>query len=447
MVLVYLTDLIPILISWLMFSFLAMGHKVLLPAKYSAFLQFKEEEDVNKTIQSTSIRIIYLILGTCFLDLVLGFDEKQICIGIFIACFLNIWPAIIQNQLLKLKKNKTEWLLLMGYIVFVGTSLFIGMTTIRLFIPLLQGDTTVYWLDNQAMTILFSLVMMAFPITIEAVISKFARIVVVQTIDTFIEEVYILEHQLNMDCPKIEKNRYLIDKAARDNDINVILLETILRLEIFYRGRVYNSVLEKCACKYFGRVAIKKNISVGLAQIRISTAEKVLRENPYNFIKEICDDKLNIEACARLIKNIINSYNDMLEKNSYGCEEYEDIYDYIACEYIGAFAGQKDKTALIYSAVLRSFMKNEEMYYMGSEQSGRCLVCVYKDSTQTVNYNEFQEFVEELSDGVIVRKCVFVDDQELELDFICDNNYYIGIANRFAKEHECEIHIPNYDVE
>ena len=92
-------------------------------------------------------------------------------------------------------------------------------------------------------------------------------------------------------------------------------------------------------------------------------------------------------------------------------------------------------------------MKNEEMYYMGSEQSGRCLVCVYKDSTQTVNYNEFQEFVEQLGDGVIVRKCVFVDDQELELDFICDYNYYIGIANRFAKEHECEIHISNYDME
>jgi hypothetical protein len=118
MTLVYLTDLIPILISLFMFSLLAMGHRVLLPAKYSAFLQFKEEEDVNKTVQSTSIRIIYLIVGTSFLNLILGFNEKQIGIGVFVACFLNIWPAIIQNQLLKLNKNKTEWLVLMGYVVF-----------------------------------------------------------------------------------------------------------------------------------------------------------------------------------------------------------------------------------------------------------------------------------------------------------------------------------------
>lgn len=441
MALIYLTDLIPILISWLMFSFLAMGHKVLFPAKYSAFLQFKEEEDVNKTIQSTSIRIIYLILGTCVLNLALGFNEKQIGIGIFIACFLNIWPAIIQNRLLKLRKNKTEWLLLMGYIVFVATSLFVGIMTIRLFIPLLQGDTTVYWLDNQAMTILFSLILMAFPIPIEAVISKFARIVVVQTIDTFIEEVYILEHQLNMECSKIENNRYLIDSAARDNDINVKLLETILRLEIFYRGRTYNSVLEKCACRYFSSVAIKKNISVGLAQIKISTAEEVLRENPYNFIKKICDDKFNIEVCAKLLKNMINKYNDMKEENSYECEEYADIYDYIACEYRGAFAEQKDKTALIYSAVLRSFMQDEEMYYVGSEQVGRCLVCVYKNGTQKVIYNEFQEFVKELGDVVIIRKCVFVDKQKLELEFICEDSYYIAMANRFAKEHGCKFHV------
>lgn len=90
MVLIYLSDLIPILVSWVMFSVLAMAHRISIQAKYSAFLQFKEEEDVNKTIQSTSIRIIYLIIGTSFLKLLLGYTEKQIGIGIFIACFLNI---------------------------------------------------------------------------------------------------------------------------------------------------------------------------------------------------------------------------------------------------------------------------------------------------------------------------------------------------------------------
>ena len=404
MVLIYLNDLIPILVSWVLFSVLAMAHRILLPAKYSAFLQFKEEENVNKTIQSTSIRILYLIVGTSFLELVLGYTEKQIGIGIFIACFLNIWPAIIQNQLLKLRKNKTEWLILAGYLLFIATSVFVGIMTIRLFIPLLKGDTTVYWLDNQAITIISSLILLAFPVTVEAILSKFARIVVVQTIDTFIEEVYILEHQLNMEHPLIKRNKFVIDKAARDNDISVVLLETVLRLEIFYRGRIYNKLLEKFICRFFPQIAIKKNISVGMAQIRISTAEEVLRENPFIFIKQICNDQLNIEVCAKLLKNMINQYEDMIEKQSCFYEDYKDIYDYISCQYLGAYASQKDKTVLVYSAVLRSFMKEEKLYYMGAEQTGRCLVKIYKAKNKEIYYEDFQEFIEKIDKEVIIQK-------------------------------------------
>lgn len=438
MVLIYLSDLIPILISWVMFSVLAMAHRILIPAKYSAFLQFKEEENVNKTIQSTSIRIMYLIVGTSFLKLFLGYTEKQIGIGIFIACFLNIWPAIIQNQLLKLRKNRTEWLILCGYLLFIATSIFVEIMTIRLFIPLLKGDTTVYWLDNQAITMFFSLILLAFPVTVEAILSKFARIVVVQTIDTFVEEVYILEHQLNMEHPLIEENKFIIEKIARDNDVSVVLLETVLRLEIFYRGRKYNRMIEKFICRFFPRIAIKKNISVGVAQIRISTAEEILRENPFNFIKKICDDKLNIEICARLLRNIINKYEDMKETGSYYCEDYEDIYDYIACEYLGAYAEQKDKTALIYSAVLRSFMREKKIYYMGAEQTGRCLVKIYKDKNPEIDYNDFQEFIEKIEGEVIIQKKVFIDSQELSLEFICNDQYYIGLANQFAKDNKFE---------
>ena len=44
-------------------------------------------------------------------------------------------------------------------------------------------------------------------LSLEAILSKFTRIVIVQNIDTFIEEVYILQNQLNMDQPMIEKKQ------------------------------------------------------------------------------------------------------------------------------------------------------------------------------------------------------------------------------------------------
>lgn len=108
MVLIYFYDIIPILIACIAFSLLAMAHKVFVPSKYSSFLQFKEDEDVNKTIKSTVIRIIYLIIGTYILNKKMGLSGKQIGIGIFIACFLNVWPAIIQNQLLKVRNRMVD---------------------------------------------------------------------------------------------------------------------------------------------------------------------------------------------------------------------------------------------------------------------------------------------------------------------------------------------------
>ena len=98
---------------------------------------------------------------------------------------------------------------------------------------------------------------MAFPVTVETILAKFARIVVIQTIDTFLEEVYILEQQFAINNYLIEKNKFVIDKEAKENDINAILLETVLKLEIFYRGRIYNRILEKIICRFFPKIAIK----------------------------------------------------------------------------------------------------------------------------------------------------------------------------------------------
>ena len=86
------------------------------------------------------------------------------------------------------------------------------------------------------------------------------------------------------------------------------MLETVLKLEIFYRGRIYNRILEKIICRFFPKIAIKKNISVGIAQIRISTAEDILRKDASSFLGEICNDEFNIKICAKLIKKIINEY-------------------------------------------------------------------------------------------------------------------------------------------
>lgn len=443
MVLVYCSDIIPILISCLVFSSLSFVHRVLAPGKYSPYLQFKEEENSKKTAQSTAIRIIYLIIGTLFLNLLLGYTEKQIGFGVFIVCFLNVWPSIIQNQLFKLLKTGKEVMILFGYLLFIGASVFVIVLTIRLFIPLLKGDIRIYWLDNQAISILSSLCLMALPIPVETLVAKYSRVVVVQTIDTFVEEVYILEHQLSMKNYRIEKNKYVIDKVARENDISAKLLETVLRLEVFYRGRMYNRLLEWFICKFFTKIAICKDISVGLAQIKISTAERVLRKDANMFMKNICTDKFNIDVCGKLLRDLINQYNDAVRSNDYLINEYTDVYDYLSCKYLGADIWHKNKTALIYSAVLRSNMILEEIEYTGTELLDRYSVVMSKKGKLKIRHDDFKKLLNNLDDNILIQKEVFVDKKELYLEFIGNryNKHCIKNVKKFAKKYNCSCKI------
>ena len=109
------------------------------------FLQFVGDEDATRTAQSAAIRILYIGLGATILHLGVGYTEKQICVGIFIVCFLNTWPAITQNHLLKIKKSGIEWIILLGYSAFIAVSVLITIITIRIFIPLIKALHEFLW--------------------------------------------------------------------------------------------------------------------------------------------------------------------------------------------------------------------------------------------------------------------------------------------------------------
>ena len=132
----------------------------------------------------------------------------------------------------------------------------------------------------------------------------------------FLEEIYIYEQQLNMPCRSVDINKFVIDDVAKSNDINTKFLETIVKLECFYRKRIYYKFIETLLTRLFSSYAIKKDISVGIAQIKVSTAQKVLRQNPYLFIKKLCNDQFNIEICGKYIKKLILEYNYELESNT-----------------------------------------------------------------------------------------------------------------------------------
>ena len=435
MTFIYFSDLRPIIVSSIIFSLLAVAHRILIPSKYSSYLQFSSQEDDEKrTAQSTAIRILYLIVGTLILYQGANYTEKQIAIGIFISAFLNVWPAILENHLLKIFKTKEEWILLVGYISFVGFSVLIEIITIRLFMPVLFREKEIYWLDNQAISLFFTLIAIIIPIPIETFIAKYSHVVIIQNIDTFLEEVYICERQVNMKNHSIELNKYIINKIAKENDINIKILETIIRLECFYRKRLYYRIMEYILTKYFSFYAIKKDISVGIAQIKISTAQKLLQENPYTFVKELHEDSLNIQLCGKYIKYLISEYKTKLrEYEDRMVPGYVDVYDYIACEYLGGIPTNKERTVLVYSAVLRSIMKDQPLYYSGIQESARYYLTLKGE--ERISYESYEKIRCSIEEYAMLRREIFDNSENyrLETEMECTDSYSLQRVREIAE--------------
>lgn len=87
MVFLMYNDILPILITAILFSVFATAHRIILPNMYCSYLIFKYEGDSKKTAKSTAIRILYVVFLAIFLYKVFNFTEIQIYAGIFYHVF------------------------------------------------------------------------------------------------------------------------------------------------------------------------------------------------------------------------------------------------------------------------------------------------------------------------------------------------------------------------
>ena len=106
----------------------------------------------------------------------------------------------------------------------------------------------------------------------------------------------------------------------------------------------------------FPKTAIKKDYSVGLAQIKISTAKTVLEESPMIFIKRLTDPIVSLEICGKLLRKLVEEFNQSEISDI-------DIYEFIACSYLQLNREFIYRDTLLYSAVLKSFCNDDSIAY------------------------------------------------------------------------------------
>lgn len=135
----------------------------------------------------------------------------------------------------------------------------------------------------------------------------------------------------------------LIKELSIKMRISSELLFAIASIEKFNRGGIVNTFVENLLCISFPNFVIKSDLSIGICQIKISTAKKHLKGEACLITpKMLISSKTNLLVCAK----ILSSYNTS-------------DFDKIVYKYICKENGAKTKEYYIYLELLKWSVQNQ----------------------------------------------------------------------------------------
>lgn len=301
-----------------------------------------------QTIRSSSIRLIYVALISIGFYL-LGIPSEEIYFGVFVSAFLNVWPAVVQYKLITFTASADKLKLLLGYGAFVIFSVLFSYISINYIYRSFDGEMVFGILESKGADILLSLFAAAGLCSIETVIGRLAHVKRHVDIDSFrvdkellLDRVYFEEVMINEYC-------YEIQSASEKYGISQNILKYLLILEYIYRGQWYIRLIERVICRFsiFYSFAIRRDLSMGMAQIKISTAKELIKCNPRSFIPKMCDPAFSIDLCAAYIRKMQDDYIQNEIDGNY--------YDYIASEYLSGLSDRESEIVRLYSVILEHF--------------------------------------------------------------------------------------------
>lgn len=104
-------------------------------------------------------------------------------------------------------------------------------------------------------------------------------------------------------CEKVSQNFLLVIKEkAEKYNLNAELLFAIIMLEKMSRDNIITQLLEKLTFYFLPIYLIKKNTSIGVGQVKITTAKEVLSNiSNYDILRKLMNFNTNLDVVAKLI--------------------------------------------------------------------------------------------------------------------------------------------------
>lgn len=317
--------------------------------------------DKQKGNKALKLRIVIITIF-CWLCKLVDLSTINVILGITFGSFLCTWPSIYTYQLYRIWE-KGKFLYLVGCLVSISVSASVAWLSSSVLVPMLYGEVTQIDIifTNSAATFLWPIFSEVFR---EGLRNKFRN--------EKTDNPYILDVRLYTDCAItkqkfsyeekfIKMYNFEIERSAQKYDLSTETLKTVLLLEKINRADCLNNILEHIACRCLPTIVIKRNCTLGVAQVSVNNAQDYFQQAPRYYLLKMLDKATSIDLCAFMLRKICDSFSEYMNEselddnivfeNDYKRLEWKLAY-HIACEYLTGNNDSKTNFALVYAALL-----------------------------------------------------------------------------------------------
>lgn len=259
-----------------------------------------------------------------------------------------------------------------------------GFACLEFIVPPLAGEKGYFDTTYPSINFMIGVAIYLIPIFIQFQVIRKSDYFNLARIDFLHTDTAVMLRNLNV----LQNDRFgtawnykkLINDMSDKNNIDSEILMTILLIEEFNRGSICHQLQEKFLVSLFPGIVLKKDMSLGLGQIKLSTASRLLDVSKGEALPLLMNPIKNIEICARYLALLLKQYNEFIDQYNKALDvnsamnpiskkdksvlslggyiiQYDfDEFDYIAKNYLGTI-NYKQYEGLLYAAIIRNRVK------------------------------------------------------------------------------------------
>ena len=311
-------DIITLIVVSFVYLLIIRFQLAIFPMKYYSVKDVIYSRNVKKSTGALASRFVFIFL-VCLISWLIGKKDDTVTWGITIGSFLCTWPSIYQYQLFACIKNKYKALYFLACIISILFSWASSVFAMKVLLPMIFENKGFYLIDNNGIKTLLTIISFVMPIGIRKLLKEEEQDNPYLVSDTIAADMYLTRRKIQFEEDFFEQYRYEIKNAAEKQRINPALLTIVLQLEKINRGTLFYLFSEQLAVRIIPGWLIRRDATLGLAQISIKTAKGFFHKAPQLYLRDMLKPEISIELCAYTLSNILNDY-------SYFCPSDNDLF-------------------------------------------------------------------------------------------------------------------------